>query len=61
MSRLDPQKQDNDRWAHVRDQLSDDLGEAVFSSWLKPLRFEKLDNGILKLTAPTRFIIQCTN
>jgi chromosomal replication initiator protein len=31
-------------------------GQSAFNSWLKPLKFEQIDGGVLHLKSPTRFI-----
>jgi chromosomal replication initiator protein len=43
-------------WNRVQDRLREDLGETTFRSWLKPLRFLELQENIVHLAAPTRFM-----
>lgn len=56
MSRLVSQKQETDSWIPVAQQLTQDLGGAVYDSWLKPLNFMAVEAGILTLSVPTRFM-----
>lgn len=44
------------QWARVRARLRAEIGEAAFQSWLKPLVCTDLIDGVVHLTAPTRFI-----
>lgn len=48
-------------WQHVRDRLRDTYGDAVFKSWLSPIRFDGINNGQAQLTVPTRFMREWIN
>lgn len=48
-------------WQHVRERLKETYGEAVFKSWLNPLRFDGISNGQATLTVPTRFMREWIN
>jgi chromosomal replication initiator protein len=43
-------------WENVSQKLSALYGDAVFRSWLKPLRFAGSDAGKVRLSVPTRFM-----
>ncbi len=43
-------------WARVQSRLREELGDTTFRSWLKPLRFLELNENIIQLAAPTRFM-----
>ena len=43
-------------WKEVSEKLIHELGETIFKSWLQPLSIEKLEDGYLHLTVPTRFV-----
>jgi chromosomal replication initiator protein len=47
---------DQERWRRVKDRLRSELGEDVFSSWFGRMELETADNGLLRLTVPTRFL-----
>lgn len=58
------QKEDSvtdSEWQHVRDRLRETYGEAVFKSWLNPIRFDGISNGQAVLTVPTRFMREWIN
>ena len=44
------------QWARIRARLRAEYGETAYKSWLKPLTFDSLDNGIVRLSVPTRFM-----
>ncbi|MCR9212766.1 MAG: chromosomal replication initiator protein DnaA [Proteobacteria bacterium] len=44
------------RWARVREKLRSEFGEATFNSWLKNIELEKIANGHVDMTLPTRFL-----
>jgi len=44
------------QWARVRGRLRDEVGEAAFRSWLKPLTLAEVDDGEVRITVPTRFM-----
>ncbi len=43
-------------WAGVIELLVEELGSAVYKSWLSKITFENYQNSIITLSAPTRFI-----
>jgi len=43
-------------WARVRGQLRKDVGDAAFKSWLKPVSLHSVEDGVVRLTVPTRFL-----
>lgn len=43
-------------WENVKNSLKKQLGQATFNSWIKPLSFISLNEGVLKISAPTKFI-----
>lgn len=44
------------QWARVQARMSIELGDATFTSWLKPVDFIGIGDGQVVLAAPTRFI-----
>lgn len=44
------------KWDRVRDRLRAMYGEAIFKSWLQPLRLANVKNGQVMVTVPTRFM-----
>ena len=44
------------RWERVRDKLRTSYGEAIFKSWLQPLKLADVKNGQAMITVPTRFM-----
>jgi chromosomal replication initiator protein len=47
---------DQERWRRVRDRLRSELGEDVFSSWFGRMELETVDEGVVRLSVPTRFL-----
>jgi len=45
-----------DRWQQVKKVLRAKLGEDVFSSWFGRMELEGVENGVLRLSVPTRFL-----
>jgi len=45
-----------ERWERVRERLRAAYGEAIFKSWLQPLRLADVKNGQVMITVPTRFM-----
>jgi len=43
-------------WDRVAARLRAELGEEIYTSWFGRVEFDGLDEGILKLTVPTRFL-----
>ena len=46
----------NEAWQRVRVRLRSELGEDVFNSWFSRVELEDLTAGIVRLSAPTRFL-----
>ena len=44
------------RWERVRERLRTSYGEAIFKSWLQPLKLADVKNGQVMITVPTRFM-----
>ncbi|MEE9139756.1 MAG: chromosomal replication initiator protein DnaA [Alphaproteobacteria bacterium] len=44
------------QWARVRGQLRQEIGEAAFRSWLKPLILAEVVDGRIRISVPTRFL-----
>ena len=57
-----PQKQnatmsiDRDRWQRIKERLRFELSEDVFTSWFGRMEFESVDNKVVRLSVPTRFV-----
>ncbi len=49
-------QQQQQRWERVRERLHAAYGEAIFKSWLQPLRLADVKNGQVMITVPTRFM-----
>jgi len=47
---------DQDRWRRVKDRLRFELGDDVFTSWFGRMELEAAENGLLRLSVPTRFL-----
>ena len=45
-----------DQWSAIRTRLQEELGDAAFRSWLKPLTLRRIENGAALVAAPTRFL-----
>lgn len=43
-------------WTVVCRSLRSDLGESVANSWIKPLSFDRIENDVLYLSAPSMFM-----
>ena len=44
------------QWARVRGRLREEVGEAAYRSWLKPLTLADVDEGAVRISVPTRFM-----
>jgi len=44
------------QWVRVRARLRDEVGEAAFKSWLKPLTLAGIDEGVVHIAVQTRFM-----
>ncbi len=47
---------DQERWRRVKERLRTELGDDVFSSWFGRMELETVDQGLLRLSVPTRFL-----
>ncbi len=43
-------------WTRIRGRLRDEFGEAAFKSWLNPLSLLEIDDGVVRISVPTRFL-----
>jgi len=43
-------------WKEIRLELRKQLGEEIFESWISNLKFSKINNNVVYLEAPTKFI-----
>ena len=43
-------------WTRVLGHLKEEVGEAAFRSWLRPVSVERVDEGEAIIAAPTRFL-----
>lgn len=46
----------NAQWKGVSERLHQEIGEAAYQSWIKPMRVRALEGGVIKATVPTRFM-----
>ncbi len=46
----------NRQWHQVRLRLREELGDATFNSWLRPLDVVSLESGCVTMSVPTRFM-----
>jgi len=44
------------QWDDVLSNLRDEIGEAAFQSWLKPMIVREVSNGQVRISVPTRFM-----
>lgn len=45
-----------DQWNDVLASLRDEIGEAAFQSWLKPMTVREVTDGNVRISVPTRFM-----
>ena len=45
-----------EQWSAIRAHLQEELGDAAFRSWLKPLSLRRIEDGVAQVAAPTRFL-----
>lgn len=45
-----------DQWNDVLSSLRDEIGEAAFQSWLKPMTVREVTDGNVRISVPTRFM-----
>ena len=52
-----PSEQDrNDQWKAVSGLLRAEIGEAAYQSWLKPMIVRGVNDGLVRISVPTRFM-----
>lgn len=44
------------QWKTVSESLREEIGEAAYQSWIKPMRVRTIENGVVRATVPTRFM-----
>lgn len=44
------------QWKTVSETLREEIGEAAYQSWIKPMRVRGIEAGVIKATVPTRFM-----
>ena len=47
---------DQDRWSRVKGRLKAEVGDDIFSSWFARMDLEAVENNIVRLSVPTRFL-----
>jgi chromosomal replication initiator protein len=47
---------DNERWTRVKGRLRADVGDDIFLSWFARMDLERIDDSIVHLSVPTRFL-----
>src|SRR3954464_10533475 len=45
-----------DLWGAVRDRLRLDFGQGIFDTWIAPLSFASVQDGHVRLSAPSRLV-----
>lgn len=45
-----------DQWSQICDQLKVEFGDVAFDSWLKPLSLGTVNDGVVNVCVPTRFM-----
>lgn len=53
---LTPGQNGREEWDRIKARLRVELGEDVFTSWFARVEFESLDQGVVVLSVPTRFL-----
>jgi len=53
---LKPSKEILKVWKKVHSEMRSEFGEAVFRSWLKPLKLQAFYHGTMEVSVPTRFM-----
>ena len=51
-----PSSDQKARWDRVRERLRNEVGEAAFNSWLRPVDFVECADRSVRLSVPTRFM-----
>ena len=49
-------KDEQDRWARVKERLRAEVGKEIFTSWFASMELEAVEEDTVKLTVPTRFL-----
>lgn len=47
---------EQERWQRVKNRLRSELGEDVFTSWFGRMELDASENGVIRLSVPTRFL-----
>lgn len=47
---------DQERWRRVKDRLRSGLGDDVFTSWFGRMELDGVNQGVVRLSVPTRFL-----
>jgi chromosomal replication initiator protein len=47
---------DQESWSRVRDRLRAEVGDDVYSSWFARMELEAFEEGMVRLSVPTRFL-----
>ena len=47
---------EQERWSRVKGRLHAEMGDDIYSSWFARMDLERLENGTVHLTVPTRFL-----
>ena len=56
MSSVTVDSQVTEQWDSVLASLRDEIGEAAFQSWLKPMTVREVIDGNIRISVPTRFM-----
>ena len=51
-----PSSDQKARWDRVRERLRNEVGEAAFNSWLRPVELLDASGRTVRLSVPTRFM-----
>ena len=44
------------QWRTVSESLREEIGEAAYQSWIKPMRVRSIEKGVVQANVPTRFM-----
>jgi chromosomal replication initiator protein len=47
---------DAERWLRVKQRLRAEVGDDIFSSWFARMDLDSIDDGVVRLSVPTRFL-----
>ena len=53
---LEPSPEVMKLWKKVHNDMRSEFGEAIFRSWLKPLKLQAFYHGTMEVSVPTRFM-----